>query len=47
MPNRAFLTLLTAALTARSAVEVGTFTGYSAICIARGLPTGDISFVLM
>jgi caffeoyl-CoA O-methyltransferase len=33
-----FLTLLTAALGVRSAVEVGTFTGYSAICIARGLP---------
>jgi caffeoyl-CoA O-methyltransferase len=33
-----FLTLLTAAIAARSAVEVGTFTGYSAICIARGLP---------
>jgi caffeoyl-CoA O-methyltransferase len=32
-----FLTLLTAALSVRSAVEVGTFTGYSAICIARGL----------
>ncbi len=34
------LTLLTAALQVRSAVEVGTFTGYSAICIARGLPAG-------
>ena len=33
-----FLTLLTNALGVRSAVEVGTFTGYSAICIARGLP---------
>jgi caffeoyl-CoA O-methyltransferase len=33
-----FLTLLTAALGVRSAIEVGTFTGYSAICIARGLP---------
>ena len=33
----AFLTLLVAALGARSAVEIGTFTGYSAICIARGL----------
>ncbi|HEY5811961.1 MAG TPA: class I SAM-dependent methyltransferase [Terrimicrobiaceae bacterium] len=32
-----FLTLLTAALGVRSAIEVGTFTGYSAICIARGL----------
>jgi caffeoyl-CoA O-methyltransferase len=33
-----FLTLLVAALRVRSAVEVGTFTGYSAICIARALP---------
>jgi caffeoyl-CoA O-methyltransferase len=32
-----FLTLLTTVLQVRSAVEVGTFTGYSAICIARGL----------
>ena len=32
-----FLTLLVAAMGARSAVEIGTFTGYSAICIARGL----------
>lgn len=35
-----FLTFLTAALEVRSAVEVGTFTGYSAICIARGLSPG-------
>jgi len=34
----AFLTLLVRAVGARSAVEVGTFTGYSAISIARGLP---------
>ena len=34
----AFLTLLTRAIGARRAVEVGTFTGYSALCIARGLP---------
>src|SRR5580658_163745 len=33
-----FLTILTAAIGARSAIEVGTFTGYSSICIARGLP---------
>jgi caffeoyl-CoA O-methyltransferase len=33
-----FLTLLVAALGVCSAVEIGTFTGYSAICIARGLP---------
>jgi caffeoyl-CoA O-methyltransferase len=34
----AFMTLLTRLVGARSAVEVGTFTGYSALCIARGLP---------
>src|SRR4028119_1872658 len=32
-----FLSLLVAATGARRAVEVGTFTGYSSICIARGL----------
>jgi caffeoyl-CoA O-methyltransferase len=34
----AFMTLLVAAIGAREAIEVGTFTGYSAICVARGLP---------
>lgn len=34
----ALLTILVRAIGARQAVEVGTFTGYSAICIARGLP---------
>jgi predicted O-methyltransferase YrrM len=34
----ALMTLLARAIGARSAVEVGTFTGYSALCIARGLP---------
>lgn len=34
----AFLTLLTRLVGARRAVEVGTFTGYSSLCIARGLP---------
>lgn len=34
----ALMTLLTRAVGARSAVEVGTFTGYSALCVARGLP---------
>lgn len=34
----AFLTLLVRLLGARTAVEVGTFTGYSSVCIARGLP---------
>jgi predicted O-methyltransferase YrrM len=32
-----FMTLLVAAIGARSAIEVGTFTGYSSLCIARGL----------
>jgi caffeoyl-CoA O-methyltransferase len=32
-----FLTMLMRLLAVRSAVEVGTFTGYSSICIARGL----------
>lgn len=36
----AFLTLLARLVNARRAVEVGTFTGYSAICIARGLADG-------
>jgi caffeoyl-CoA O-methyltransferase len=34
----AFLTILTRLVGARRAIEVGTFTGYSALCIARGLP---------
>jgi caffeoyl-CoA O-methyltransferase len=34
----AFMTLLVQAIGARDAVEVGTFTGYSSIAIARGLP---------
>jgi caffeoyl-CoA O-methyltransferase len=39
----AFLTLLARAIGARHAIEVGTFTGYSAICIARGLgPAGRL-----
>ena len=32
-----FMTLLVAAIGAKSAIEVGTFTGYSSLCIARGL----------
>ncbi|HVQ31916.1 MAG TPA: SAM-dependent methyltransferase, partial [Vicinamibacteria bacterium] len=35
-----FLSLLVAAISARDAVEVGTFTGYSSLCIARGLGRG-------
>jgi caffeoyl-CoA O-methyltransferase len=34
----AFMSLLTQAIGARHAVEVGTFTGYSSLSIARGLP---------
>ena len=34
----AFLSLMTRLIAARRAVEVGTFTGYSALCIARALP---------
>ena len=33
----AFLTLLTKILDPADAIEIGTFTGYSALCIARGL----------
>jgi caffeoyl-CoA O-methyltransferase len=35
-----FLTLMTRVSRARSGIEVGTFTGYSSICIARGLGPG-------
>jgi caffeoyl-CoA O-methyltransferase len=35
-----FLTAVTRLVDARFAVEVGTFTGYSSICIARGLAPG-------
>ena len=34
----AFTTLLTRIHGARDVVEIGTFTGYSSICFARGLP---------
>lgn len=36
----AFMTMLARLMGAERAVEVGTFTGYSAICIARGLAAG-------
>jgi caffeoyl-CoA O-methyltransferase len=36
----AFMTVLTRLMGAHQAVEVGTFTGYSALCIARGLAPG-------
>lgn len=35
----AFITILTRLLKAQHALEVGTFTGYSALCMARGLPS--------
>jgi caffeoyl-CoA O-methyltransferase len=35
-----FLGLLVAAMGAREVIEVGTFTGYSSLCLARGLPPG-------
>ena len=34
-----FLTMLAGLMEARHAVEVGTFTGYSSICLARGMAT--------
>ena len=36
----AFLTMLAKMLDARLIVEVGTFTGYSSVCLARGLSEG-------
>jgi caffeoyl-CoA O-methyltransferase len=36
----AFMTLLARAIGARQVLELGTFTGYSAICLARGLEPG-------
>ncbi|HEX2384667.1 MAG TPA: class I SAM-dependent methyltransferase [Acidimicrobiales bacterium] len=36
----AFMTLLTKVMNVKLAVEVGTFTGYSSLCIARGLAPG-------
>jgi caffeoyl-CoA O-methyltransferase len=35
-----FMTMLASLMGARQAVEVGTFTGYSSICLARGLAAG-------
>jgi caffeoyl-CoA O-methyltransferase len=35
-----FMTLLARVTGARRAIEVGTFTGYSTLCLARGLPAG-------
>jgi caffeoyl-CoA O-methyltransferase len=38
----AFMTLLIRLMGARRALELGTFTGYSAICLARGLPADGV-----
>jgi caffeoyl-CoA O-methyltransferase len=38
----AFMTMLTRVVGARRALEIGTFTGYSSICIARGLADGGL-----
>jgi caffeoyl-CoA O-methyltransferase len=35
-----FMTMLASLMGARHAVEVGTFTGYSSVCLARGLADG-------
>jgi caffeoyl-CoA O-methyltransferase len=35
-----FMTMLASLMGAREAVEVGTFTGYSSLCLARGLADG-------
>jgi caffeoyl-CoA O-methyltransferase len=35
-----FMTMLTGLVGPRQAIEVGTFTGYSSICLARGLAAG-------
>ncbi|EFC78758.1 O-methyltransferase [Parafrankia sp. EUN1f] len=36
----ALLTILTAAIAPSRAIEIGTFTGYSSLCVARALPPG-------
>jgi caffeoyl-CoA O-methyltransferase len=37
-PQGSLFTFLTQSMQARNVIEVGTFTGYSALCIAKGLP---------
>ena len=41
-----FMTLLVGAIGAHRAIEVGTFTGYSALCIAQGLPEDGLLIAL-
>lgn len=36
-----FLTLITSMVNAKNVLEIGTFTGYGAICLAKGLNTPD------
>jgi caffeoyl-CoA O-methyltransferase len=38
----AFMTLFARAIGAKRAIEIGTFTGYSALCLARGLPDDGV-----
>jgi len=35
-----FMTMLAGLMDARQAIEIGTFTGYSSVCLARGLAAG-------
>ncbi len=41
----AFLTLITSLLNARNVLEIGTFTGYGTICLAKGLHHDDAKVV--
>ena len=41
-PMGGFLTLFVQIISAARILEIGTFTGYSAICMARGLPEGGL-----
>lgn len=41
-PMGGFLTLFVQMISAARILEIGTFTGYSAICMARGLPDGGL-----
>jgi predicted O-methyltransferase YrrM len=41
-----FMTLFVGAMGARTALEIGTFTGYSALCIASALPDDGVLIAL-